>query len=172
MSCALEKIDSIFVLSKLLESGSVAARTTVFPPSPGWAANMRRILFVSVSDLVARRCPADALNCEVLQPASLSAFISAFIVIAAENGNELCDFDLLGGSDSGVIHSLYATARQDSGGVGSPEETIIGACTAGGGGMGGRSGNCGGLCIIGCAWALEGCSVGALAGCSFEIPRL
>lgn len=123
----------------------MAARTTVLPPSPGWAAKIRLILFVSKSDFAARRCPADALNCEVFQPASLSAFMSAFIVIALEYGNELCDFDLLGGKDSGVVQSLYATARHDSGGVGSPEETIIGACTAGGGGIGGRSGTIGGL---------------------------
>lgn len=148
MSRALEKIDSIFALSKFLESGSVAARTTVLPPSPGCAAKTSLILLVSKSDLVARRCPADPLNCEIFQPASLSAFMSAFIVIAGENGNELCDLQRLGGRDSGVSHNLYATARHDSGGVGSPEETIIGACTTGGGGIGGRSGSIGGLWIV------------------------
>lgn len=69
----------------------------------------------------------------------------AFIVTVVEKGNELCDLDLFGGSVSGVIQSLYATALHDREGVGSPFRTMTGACTAGGGGIGGRSGTAGGL---------------------------
>lgn len=65
--------------------------------------------------------------------------------MAVENENELCDLERLGGRPSGVVQSLYATARHERGGVGSPEDIIKGACTTGGGGIGGRSGNSGGL---------------------------